>query len=394
MSSILLFNTSFQNRGDALMAEAVLQQLGPSHSWSVAADVAVGGGRESRAMKPNLVSMLPGATFKQHAFNSGIAVADAMWRLIPEIVRKRLPVTSFRDVDVAIDLSGYCFGDQWGQDRVERASLTYQLLREAGARIVLMPRTWGPFETISAASMDALFDQVDLAFARDQRSLSITQVKLSPANHRKLSFAPDYTHAVEPDPARWPVEPGTVMLIPSSRVIDSGTMSRNDYHELFADARAQLAACGLRPRLLIHEISNDLAFIGQAGAMGFTHEEVLKPENAIAAKSMIAQASAVVTSRLHGLYNALNSQVPVAVVAWSFKYEEALKQYDCTQCLVDMSRPQESLPEKIRLITDPGTAADLQERMRRGKAEQVRLTDAMWQRVSEVTGLELSDPQR
>ena len=106
MSSILLFNTSFQNRGDALMAEAVLQKLGPSHDWSVAADVAVAGRRETRAMKTGLVSMLPGATAKQRLFNRGIALADAASRMLPGELRRKLPMLTVRDVDVALDLSG------------------------------------------------------------------------------------------------------------------------------------------------------------------------------------------------------------------------------------------------------------------------------------------------
>ncbi len=381
MTSILLFNTSFQNRGDALMAEAVLQRLGPSHRWSVAADIAVAGRRESVGMKPSLVSMLPGATAKQRLFNRGIGFAHAALGLVPANIRRRLPLLSIRDVDVALDLSGYCFGDHWGQDRIERASLTYRMLREAGAKVILMPRTWGPFETISSDSLNALVDPVDLAFARDERSFSLVMAKLGPANRDKLSLAPDYTHAVRPDPARWPVAPDTAMLIPSSRVIDSGTMARDDYLALFANARSQLAGCDLKPRLLIHETSNDLAFIDQAGAMGFADDEVLKPDNAIAAKSMIAQASAIVTSRLHGLYNALNSEVPVAVVAWSFKYEEALKQYGCSECLVDGRNRADSLRQIIEGMTSRDGANVLKQKMREGKRRAENATEAMWRKV-------------
>lgn len=381
MSSILLFNTSFQNRGDALMVEAVRQKLGPSHRWSVAADVAIAGGRATRGMTPSLVSMQPGSTAKQHWFNLGISAANAAAGLIPDNMRKKLPLLAVRDVEVAFDLSGYCFGDHWGQDKVERASLTYRLLRKVGAKVVLMPRTWGPFDTISSGSLDGLFDQVDLAFARDERSLSAIEAKLGPANKRKLAFAPDYTHAVRPNPAGWPVDPGTAMLIPSSRVIDSGTMPREEYLALFAAARAQFADMGLKPRLLIHETSNDLAFIDRAGAMGFADNDVLQPDSAIAAKSMIAQASAVVTSRLHGLYNALNCEVPVAVVAWSFKYEEALKQYGCGECLVDGANRYESLCRIIERMNSADDSKQLKAKMRAGRQRAEEATERMWRKI-------------
>jgi colanic acid/amylovoran biosynthesis protein len=391
MSSILLFNTSFRNRGDALMAQSVLQKLGPSHRWSVAADVMALGGGQPAKMMPALVSMLPGNSAKQRLFNQGVALADSLFAMIPRSVRRQLPLVSRREVDLALDLSGYCFGDHWGQAWVERATITYRQLRQAGAKIVLMPRTWGPFTTIDSRSLNALFDHLHLAFGRDQRSLANIGDKLDSRNRAKLSFAPDYTHAVQPNVARWPIAPGAAMLIPNSRIIDSGTMPRGDYLDLFAAARAQLAGAGLKPRLLIHETANDLAFIDEASSMGFAADEVLVPESAIAAKSMIAQASAVVTSRLHGLYNALNSAVPVAAITWSFKYVEALDHYHCAECLVDLDNSKASLHRTIEMITDPERISHFKAAMRKGKAEQMARTDAMWERVLELAGVQPDD---
>ena len=391
MSSILLFNTSFRNRGDAMMAQAILQKLGPSHRWSIAADVMASGGGQPAKMAPALVSMLPGNSAKQRLFNQAVALADSLFAMVPRSVRRRLPLISRREVDLALDLSGYCFGDHWGQERVERATMTYRQLREAGAKVVLMPRTWGPFTTIDSRSLNAMFDQIHLAFARDERSLANIGDKLDSGNRAKISFAPDYTHIVQPNAARWPIAAGAAMLIPNSRIIDSGTMPRGDYLDMFAAARAQLAGAGLEPRLLIHETANDLAFVAEAGRMGFAADEVLVAESAIAAKSMIAQASAVVTSRLHGLYNALNAAVPVAAVAWSFKYVEALNHYHCAECLVDLDNSEASLQRTVDLITDPKRIPPLKAAMRQGRAEQMARTDAMWERIVELAGVQPDD---
>lgn len=57
--------------------------------------------------------------------------------------------------------------------------------------------------------------------------------------------------------------------------------------------------------------------------------QVVFVDDPIVLKRLIAGAAAVVTSRLHRLYSALSSAVPVAVIAWVFKYREALRQYKC-----------------------------------------------------------------
>ncbi len=380
MASILLLNTSFQNKGDALMTRAIQDRLGPDHDWSVTADVALMSRRETRTLRICLMSDLPGLSGKRRLFNRLVAGAASLMRLLPKPMRLDSVVLP-GDLDLALDVSGYCFGDPWGQGRVDHAARNYRQLKAAGAKIVLMPKTWGPFSTISSESLDALLDPVDLAFARDRRSLEEIGGRIGVANRKKLFFAPDYTHAVAPDPAAEPGESKIAYLVPSSRVIDSGTLSRDRYLTLLANAREALAGAGLKPRLLIHETANDLAFIEAAEAMGFAPEDIVVAGDAIAAKSLIAQSAAVVTSRLHGLYNALNSRVPVAVVAWSFKYEEALAHYNCPECLVDLADAEQSLRRIIGMITDPEEVLRLKAAMLEGKRAVEAETEAMWERI-------------
>lgn len=391
MASILIMNMSFQNRGDALMTEAIHERLGPSQRWAIAADVAFVCPGETRPYRVALVSGQPGRTLKQRIFNRSVSAARAAAATLPRAVRDRSRLIMPADLDLALDVCGYSFGDPWGQDRVDQAIRTYRLLRRDGVKIVLMPRTWGPFTKINSRSLDRLFDEINLAFARDERSLGLIQAEISPANRQKLFFAPDYTHAVAPARAPAARNDKIAYLIPSSRVIDSSTLSRERYLALFASARVQLAEAGLKPKLLIHETANDMAFVAAAPQMGFVPDEVVVPGDAIAAKTLISNASAVVTSRLHGLYNALNSLVPVAVVAWSFKYEEALKQYHCPECLVDLSDLEPSLRQIIQMMTNPTSSAALKRSMVAGRKESERESERMWARIGRTANLDLND---
>jgi colanic acid/amylovoran biosynthesis protein len=387
MASLLMMNTSILNKGDALMNEAILRAFGPEHDWSVTSSLAQRNPAETKKFGIYLDSDRAAGSSKQKVFNRAVRIAAKAAAVLPGKLRRRVRVRLSKDIDAALDVSGYCFGDHWGQARVDLHTENYRRLRQAGAKVVLMPKTWGPFEEISHSSLNEMFRYVDLAFARDYRSESAIRSILTSENGDKLFFAPDYTHGVVVDPIS--IAPGKriAYLVPSRRVIDSGTMTQTAYYDLFAKARNQLQETGLSPYLLIHETSNDLRFIRDAGEMGFTGDQVVVADSAVHAKSLIAAAELVITSRLHGLYNALNSAVPVIAVAWSYKYVEALKQYGCTDNLVDISQAKLSMRDLIeRLAINPAQRAAAQDAMREGKARSAERSAAMWQQIKALIG--------
>nr|WP_255529231.1 polysaccharide pyruvyl transferase family protein [Luteimonas sp. MC1895] len=379
----MLFNTSFKNKGDALMNEAIVRELGDGHDWAAPASLHFTSRREARGYRVCLVSDLPGATWKQRTFNRVVSVSAALAHIAGPELRRRIGVCIVEDIDVAMDVSGYCYGDVWGQEKIEWGVRTYKRLHRAGACVILMPKTWGPFEKISKASVREMLRFVDLAFARDENSKS-TLDEIVPAERSNVRFAPDYTHKVASSGG---VEsgPGDVAyVIPSYRVIDSGALDKAMYYRVLSDARRILEKRGLVPKLLIHESSNDLQFVDDVGELGFSVNDVVVFDDPVELKNAISTAAAVVTSRLHGLYNALNSAVPVAVVAWVFKYREALRQYGCEECLVDLTNPIGSLHSVLEMITDNSHAELLKSKMRAGKAYSDLATAAMWTEIRDL----------
>jgi colanic acid/amylovoran biosynthesis protein len=89
--------------------------------------------------------------------------------------------------------------------------------------------------------------------------------------------------------------------------------------------------------------------------LGFDRLTVILEEDPLEIKNLIAQSFGVVTSRLHGLYNALNAAVPPVVIPWNFKYQEALKLYSCESQLVDTDDAERSI---IRAIDNMFCAAE------------------------------------
>lgn len=392
MASILLLNSSLQNKGDALMFRAVEEKFGPEHHWSVPTNVAAVSWSQTRGMSMCMLSDLPGFTTKQSSFNHLTQGASAALRMLPGTIRRSTGLLTPADIDVAFDMSGYCFGDFWGQERVDQCTRNYRELKQGGAKVILMPKSWGPFETISSESLNRMFRYVDLAFARDASSFEAITKVLGPEQRAKVHFAPDYTHEVQPTSNKTLRGAGerTGWIIPNSHVVSSGTMTRDSYLQLLSLGRELFEKASMKPMLLIHESSNDLRFVTEAEKMGFGKSDVVIARDAVHAKALISTGSAVISSALHGAYNALNSIVPVAIVPaipWQYKYAYALEHYGCPECLVDMSNPEESLRTIAEVITDLVRAEELRYRIRKGRDDQQAHTAAMWQRIYEITDL-------
>lgn len=378
----LLFNTSFKNRGDGLMNLAIESHYPNSTRWAVPASLAARSPEVfgEYALYPDRYENAGSA--KNRILNSTAFMARLGAKCIPVSLRSKTPIVLERDIKAAFDVSGYSYGDFWGQERVEAASRQYRRLKEAGVKIILMPKTWGPFKEIDPAAVKKMFDYVDIGFARDDISLQNLREILDTSAISRLHFAPDYTHEIDVSPS---TEPGKhVYLIPNSRVIDSETAAADSYLQLFTSLRSKIKKRGFEARLLIHELSNDRAFISKAGAMGFEDQQVEIAESALDAKRRIAGSRGVLTSRLHGLYNALNNQIPVIVVGWNFKYQAALEKYNVSGWTLETHANDSEQDEALDKILDEQSVSEFREFVSKGKKASAEETAVMWGKIDAV----------
>ncbi|MBN1610327.1 MAG: polysaccharide pyruvyl transferase family protein [Polyangiaceae bacterium] len=387
----LLTNVSLQNKGDALMAQALIQRLEADYELAFPLSAAMYSRRHLLTYFVALMSDVPAATLKRRVFNSSIGALRAFAAAMPAPWRKRAGCIVEEDAAVILDVSGYCYGDHWGEQRIREACATYKRWAMQGKAIVLMPKTWGPFKTIDTRYLNAMFQWITVAFARDERSLATVRDLLEPEHRAKLHFAPDYTHEVEPVPSSHRTD-DAFLIIPSSRMIESGVLSREGYASFIHGARRVLTAADSRVCLLLHETAGDMSFLRTAPELGFANADVIVVQDPREVKGLIARSQGVVTSRLHGLYNSLNSGVPVLVAAWTFKYSEALRQYGCDQCLLDSNDLAGSLQRKVTLLTDPVQREAIKSRMIEGKHQARSATQDMWRLIGESARLSWAQP--
>jgi colanic acid/amylovoran biosynthesis protein len=104
-------------------------------------------------------------------------------------------------------------------------------------------------------------------------------------------------------------------------------------------------------------------------------------EDPLEIKKLIAQSFGVVTSRLHGLYNALNAGVPPVVIPWNFKYKEALKLYACESQLVDTNDAEKSIIRAVDNIFCPDERAKIQRSCKSAVPSLEHASENMWNLV-------------
>jgi colanic acid/amylovoran biosynthesis protein len=72
---------------------------------------------------------------------------------------------------------------------------------------------------------------------------------------------------------------------------------------------------------------------------------------------MIGGASLVISSRFHGLVNALSQSVPAIGTSWSHKYGQLAADYACPEAIWDIEPPDVAEPRLREWLSDDQLAA-------------------------------------
>jgi len=306
--------------------------------------------------------------------------ADLLARLVPPLGPRRLARAA--DLDVILDASGFAYGDQWGPDKARMAAAYLGRARRRGARVILLPQALGPFEgdAIRQAFSEVL-TVADRVYARDPTSLAAARDLPGAGDHLRL--CPDFTHSVRGVPPTDPLPPETVGLIPNRKMLEMGAAGRDAYVGLFTRLAGRLVARGARPMLLLHS-AEDRA-LAAAIADGVGHALPVREEgDPLRVKGLIAGCHAVVSSRFHGLVNALSAGVPAVATGWSHKYEHLMGEFDCPDLLITAETPEVELDRRLdAILSDPGRG-ELVARLVAATRRQVAETDRMWDDVLDL----------
>lgn len=234
-------------------------------------------------------------------------------------------VVSGRRVDALMDISGFPYSDHWSEWRMPVDRDTFAEARRSGRKIVLMPKTYGPFSSENQrALMLEILQLSDVTFVRDRQSLDFL-VGIG-ADAHDLHLAPDYTGDLTPTlDSKYNGLANGACIIPNYRMVDKvANVSLAEYAR-FVEAVAQgLLARGIRPFVLLHEDKSDPEVVA---AFADESLEVVREDDPLVLKGIIGRSSVVFSSRLHGLISALSQGVPAVALGWAHKYSEVMRDY-------------------------------------------------------------------
>jgi polysaccharide pyruvyl transferase WcaK-like protein len=321
----------FYNMGAELMLLAARNEL---LSWDSVNDVAISFRTGTRHQKDQagVAAVLRLNSARRPWANSIVTV---MGKIAPEPIVRAARMYKPSGIDALVDASGFAFGDQWGPAPSRILGSIFGLYSGAGKPIALLPQAFGPFQNANVAEVaPRALDQADLIFARDPESLS--HLRGLSLTKPAVRMAPDFTNLLEPA-AEGP-QHNDVIIIPNYRMVDMVESVSDQSYLAFLKACATVALdAKYRVRVIAHEVRDvDLAMrlrvdLGDAVMC----EAATDP---LRTKAIVGGAALVVSSRYHGLVNALSQCVPAVGTGWSHKYSHLFNEYGCPDGLWDVGQ--------------------------------------------------------
>lgn len=294
--------------------------------------------------------------------------------------RNHIVTECAEDAHVILDCCGYWCGDPWGPWKPEEMATQCEEWKQQGKTVVLLPQTFGPFEDERICNAaKRIVDAADVICARDKQSHAYLASIVG--ERPSIQVFPDYTIDVEPVPSSV-FQPNTqsVAIIPNLRMIDKTEPRESGlYIPFLGKILAVLRDAGVDPFLLIHEEKD--ASIADALRQEYADLTVIHEPDARKTKWIIGHSHAVVSSRYHGILNALYQNIPVLATGWCHKFPELMQEWEIPEQLIDIQCPDDAFQDHVtRLLhqsSDKGSGMRLQYREK---------TRELWQTIDEMIG--------
>jgi colanic acid/amylovoran biosynthesis protein len=295
-------------------------------------------------------------------------------------IRKKYNICLKNEIEWVLDISGFIYSDQFGPNPCNRMADYYRQLRNNGAKIIIMPQAMGPFKNPEIkASVREILDIAELVFIRDEVSFGyVTEL----AGHSdKVALAPDFTlslRGIEKD--EFNNLKDRVCIIPNEKIFKFHTVDENKYIELLNSIISFCTKKKNTPFILLHENDKDNALI-KSLVKEISHSlEIVSESDPLVLKAIIGQSKLVISSRYHGLINALYQSVPVIATGWSHKYEALLDEYNLGDYMIS-DYDHQSVINMLTTIFDSNKSFELIKSISMENKKRETKLNKMWQRI-------------
>ena len=283
-----------------------------------------------------------------------------------------------------IDASGFHFSDHkknFTPLKVARWNCLLREYRGQGTKIIFLPQAFGPaVKKNTLNGLKCISKYADLIMARERVSYGYLE-QSGVMDMNKVRLQTDFTSIVEGVfPEDYEHLKDGICIIPNLRMIDTGTISKDNYVGLISAIINSCKTSGHPIYLLNHEGKEDEQLANECKQRIGNGIEVVTGLNALEVKGIIASSYVVVTSRFHGLASALNSCIPCLATSWSHKYEELFNDYDLSDCILPLDNNDMAV-EKVSIMLNKSNNEKIRHHLSTKVEEVKNQTKEMWRTV-------------
>lgn len=376
---IVLSGVETNNKGAELMLYAILQEIERKYPEAVVYIPEANVKQGKKYIQTSLqIKYLPFSLFVKRLH------LGRLFRILHLPKRYLQDIYAIKGADYFIDGSGFHFSDQkknFTSDKVWKWKHLLERLNGQGCLIVFLPQAFGPAHKANTLNgFKIISDFASLIIPREQTSYNFLS-QSGVVNMKKVKLFTDFTSLVEGVfPEGYEHLKDGICIIPNLRMVDTGTVSKEDYLGLISAIVNSCKASGHPIYLLNHEGEGDEQLAYECKQRIGNVIEVVTGLNALEVKGMIASAYVVVTSRFHGLASALNSCIPCLATSWSHKYAELFNDYDLSDSILPLDNNEVAV-EKVAMILDKSNNENIRFHLSK-KVEEVKIqTKEMWKTI-------------
>ncbi|KJR97815.1 MAG: hypothetical protein VR65_22600 [Desulfobulbaceae bacterium BRH_c16a] len=310
-------------------------------------------------------------------------VKSILNNFMPAFVLHPFRIVPSRNVDILLDASGYRYGDNWGVQKIEDSIRQYETFKNA--KKIIMPQTLGPFSKIDVVmSFKKLINKADLVFSRD--SVSSNHLKDIFPNHPNIFQAPDFTFDVESiKPERLNLPNDYVAIIPNHRLLIHGDKdTQSNYFEFLYNSIVLSKDYGYESVVIAHDVKHDSLLCEKIRQKVGEELLIYKEEDVRKIRWVIGNSKLAISSRFHGLINALTQGVPVIAMGWTHKFDCLLREYGCEKYLVSPGVKKDHLDKLLNDLFDESSRSIIVSTIESNRRRQKEKADAMWRDIGKL----------
>ncbi|MFE4107909.1 polysaccharide pyruvyl transferase family protein [Almyronema epifaneia] len=374
---------NFFNKGAELMLRAIVQQYS---AYDSNAKFAIGF-RIGTYRQRTTLGLYHLARTNSLNFKLADLIINILLKLLPKQIRRALHIVLADEIDVILDASGLAYSDQIyrADDYAQLTSRLSNEWRKKGKTFILMPQAFGPLQNKKLrVALSNIVKNADLVYPRDRISYTCLQDLVNDST--KIKVSPDFTNLISGEILpEFELSSNQVCIIPNYRMLDRTDAAVKAIYPLFlTKCINHLIDAGLKPFILIHESKKDIELYLQIKNDLKASIPVIQESNALYIKGMIGSCYAVISSRFHGLVNSLSQKVPSIATGWNHKYLALLEDYDCQECLIEVTDSSALILEKLNLVINAESRSLIIQKLNKACHVQLQQTNQMWQEIHQT----------